>query len=84
MRTYLSFFHLQLACGVPPRVHEEDPASSSQVERHTSGLEGDEEDGELWVCVEGLDDSRAVAGLHAPVQLHTSRGEREIERERES
>jgi len=48
---------LVLHCGIPPTVHQEDPAGFREIESDSSGFEGDQEDGHVGRVHEAFDGS---------------------------
>ena len=68
--------------GIPPGVEEEYVVGNGKVERHTSSLEADEQNLDIWICVEGFDNVVSLVDGHVSLEgvaLDTAHGDAILE-----
>lgn len=68
--------------GIPPGVEEEYVVGNGKVERHTSSLEADEQNLDIWIRVEGFDNVVSLVDGHVSLEgvaLDTAHGDAILE-----
>ena len=68
--------------GIPPGIEEEYVVGNGKVERHTSSLEADEQNLDIWICVEGFDNVVSLVDGHVSLEgvaLDTAHGDAILE-----